>query len=62
MAILERYVGRIILNQTMLVLTVLHGLFLFVAFIDQLSAIGRGDFTIFSAIKYVHLTAPRTIY
>lgn len=62
MAILERYLGRIILNQTMLVLTVLLGLFMFVAFIDQLSAIGRGDYTIFSAIKYVILTAPRTIY
>ena len=62
MAILERYLGRIILNQTMLVLTVLLGLFLFVAFIDQLSSIGRGDYTILSAIKYVLLTAPRTIY
>ena len=62
MAILERYLGRIILNQTMLVLTVLLGLFLFVAFIDQLSDIGHGDYTLISAIKYVVLTAPRVVY
>ncbi|MCP4009705.1 MAG: LPS export ABC transporter permease LptG, partial [Proteobacteria bacterium] len=59
MAILERYLGRIILNQTLLVLTVLLGLFLFVAFIDQLSHIGHGNYTLLSAIKYVALTAPR---
>jgi len=62
MAILERYLGRIILNQTMLVLTVLLGLFLFVSFIDQLSDIGHGDYTLLSAVKFVILTAPRTIY
>ncbi len=62
MAILERYLGRLILNQTMLVMTVLLGLFLFVSFIDQLSDIGHGDYTLLSAIKYVVMTAPRTIY
>lgn len=62
MAILERYLGRIILNQTMLVLTVLLGLFMFVSFIDQLSDIGHGEYTLLTAIKYVILTAPRTIY
>lgn len=62
MAILERYLGRIILNQTMLVLTVLLGLFLFVSFIDQLSDIGHGDYTLLDAIQYVILTSPRTVY
>ncbi|MEE9447957.1 MAG: LPS export ABC transporter permease LptG [Arenicellales bacterium] len=62
MAILERYLGRIILNQTMLVLLVLLGLFLFVNFIDQLSSIGHGNYTLFEAIKYVVMTAPRVIY
>lgn len=62
MAILERYLGRVILNQTMLVMTVLLGLFLFVAFIDQLGDIGHGSYSIISAAKYVILTAPRTIY
>ena len=62
MAILERYLGRTILNQTVLVLTVLLGLFLFVAFIDQLSDIGHGEYTLLSAVKYVVLTAPRTVY
>ncbi len=62
MAILERYLGRIILNQTMLVLLVLLGLFLFVNFLDQLSSIGRGRYGLLDAIKYVVMTAPKTIY
>lgn len=62
MAILERYLGRIILNQTMLVLMVLLGLFLFVNFIDQLSSVGNGTYSLFDAIKYVIMTAPRTVY
>lgn len=62
MAILERYLGRTILNQTMLVLLVLLGLFMFVSFIDQLSDVGHGNYKVFDAIKYILLTAPRTIY
>ncbi len=62
MAILERYLGRVILNQTMLVLMVLLGLFLFVNFIDQLSDIGQGSYKLLDAIKYVIMTAPRTLY
>lgn len=62
MAILERYLGRIILNQTMLVLLVLLGLFLFVNFLDQLSSIGRGRYGLGDAILYVVMTAPKTIY
>ncbi|MFT5259483.1 MAG: lipopolysaccharide export system permease protein [Saprospiraceae bacterium] len=62
MAILERYLGRIILNQTMLVLLVLLGLFLFVNFLDQLSSIGVGRYGLFDAIKFVVMTAPKTIY
>ncbi len=62
MAILERYLGRIILNQTMLVLLVLLGLFLFVNFLDQVGDIGKGDYKLVDAIKFVVMTAPRTIY
>ncbi len=62
MALLERYLGRIILNQTMLVLMVLLGLFLFVNFIDQLTDIGHGTYSLPDAISYVILTAPRLLY
>lgn len=62
MAILERYLGRVILNQTIMVLMVLLGLFLFVSFIDQLSDVGDGNYHTLDAIKYILLTAPRTIY
>lgn len=62
MAILDRYLGRVILNQTMLVLMVLLGLFLFVNFIDQLGDIGHGSYTLQNAVTYVILTAPRMLY
>ena len=62
MAILEKYLGRVILNQTLLVLLVLLGLFLFVNFLDQLSSIGRGSYTLVAAFKYVIMTSPRTLY
>ncbi len=62
MAILEKYLGRIILNQTMLVLLVLLGLFLFVNFLDQIGDIGKGNYTLTDSVIYTIMTAPKTIY
>lgn len=59
---LERYLGRIIVTQTMLVLLVLLGLFLFVNFLDQLSSIGRGRYGLIDAIQFILMTAPKIIY
>lgn len=62
MKILDRYLGSIILQYTVLVMMVLLGLFTFVAFLDQLSSIGKGSYGLIDAIAYIILIIPRTIY
>lgn len=62
MKILDRYLGAIILQYTMVVMMVLLGLFTFVTFLDQLGSIGKGNYDLFQAIMYVILVIPRTIY
>jgi lipopolysaccharide export system permease protein len=61
MSILERYLSAILIRTTLLALFVLAVLFAFFSLIDQLGNIGRGQFTVFSAIEYVALTMPRTM-
>lgn len=62
MRILDRYIGSIILQYTVLVMMVLLGLFTFVNFLDQLGSIGKGNYDLVQAIIYVILVIPRTIY
>jgi lipopolysaccharide export system permease protein len=62
MKILDRYIGRIILQYTMITMLVLLGLFTFVNFIDQLTDIGQGNYSLKDAVFYVLLIIPRTIY
>ena len=62
MKILDRYLGAIILQYTMVVMMVLLGLFTFVTFLDQLGSIGKGSYDLFQAISFVILIIPRTIY
>jgi len=61
-SILDFYIARIIIQQTLLAFAVLLGLFIFVTFIDQLGDLGVNEFGIADAIRYVLLTIPRTIY
>lgn len=60
--ILDRYLGRIILQYTLITMLVLIGLFTFVNFLDQLSSLGQGNYNLTAAITYVTLIIPRTIY
>ena len=60
--ILDRYLGRIILQYTLITMLVLIGLFTFVNFIDQLGSLGQGNYNLTEAISYVTLIIPRTIY
>ena len=62
MTILNRYLGRIILQYTLITMFVLLALFTFVNFLDQLGDLGKGNYNIFSATQYVFLIIPRTIY
>lgn len=62
MRILDRYIGRIILQYTMIVLLILLGLFTFVNFLDQLGSMGQGDYDIWQVMRFVALSTPRVIY
>ena len=62
MRLLDLYLARVLLNQVLLVLGVLAGLFMFVTLIDQVSYLGTGRYSLFDAIQYVLLSTPRIIY
>ena len=62
MRLIDLHIARMMTQQILLVVSVLLGLFLFVSFLDQLGSIGSGGFKITDAIRYVLLTAPRTLY
>ena len=62
MRLLDLYLGRVLLNQILLVLGVLVGVFVFVTFIDQVSYLGTGQYSLLDAMKYVLLSTPRIVY
>jgi len=62
MRLFDLYLGRVLLNQILLVLGVLAGVFVFVTFIDQVSYLGTGQYSLLDAIKYVLLSTPRIVY
>jgi len=60
--LLDRYIGRSVFSSTMLVLTIIFLLFLFVSFIDELRNLGRANFGLLALTKYVLLIQPRRLY
>ncbi len=62
MRILDRYLGYIILQYTIITMLALVGLFTFVNFLDQTAHLGHGNYNITELIQYVILIIPRTIY
>ena len=62
MSILDRYLGGIILQYTLITMLVLLGLFTFVNFLEQLGDLGKGSYGLSDALVYIVLTIPRTVY
>jgi len=62
MKILDRHLRKAILNQFILVLSVLMSLFVFITFIDELSNINRGNYNLLKIIQYVVLSVPKILY
>ena len=62
MKILDRYLGRIILQYTLISMAVLLALFTFVNFLDQVGSLGKGNYGLAEATKFVILTIPRLLY
>lgn len=57
--ILDRYLGASILTSTLLVLGVLMALFSFIQFVDALGDIGKANYQMGDAVRYVLLSLPR---
>ena len=62
MKLLDRYIGVTVAGSTLIVLFVLLALFSFGAFVAELDAVGKGDYTLVTAAQYVLLTLPRLAY
>jgi len=59
MRIIDRYLATNILTSTLLVLAVLMALFSFIQFVDALGDVGKRDFQLADAVRYVFLSLPR---
>lgn len=59
---IERYIGRTVLSSMILVTLVLIGLQLFIVFVNQVDDIGKGDYTLWTALLYVLLDMPYQVY
>ncbi len=62
MSILDRHIGRTIIFSTLLVFGVLMSLFTFITFVDAFNDLGKANFGLVEAIKYVLLSLPRDAY
>jgi len=62
MHILDRYVGLAVIGSTLMVMSVLLGLFSFVQFVVELEVVGKGDYGVWQALQYVILSMPRLAY
>ncbi len=62
MSILDRYIGRHVIAGTLLALTVLLALFTLAAFVDDVSHVGRGRYTVTRALEYLLLTTPGRMF
>jgi lipopolysaccharide export system permease protein len=56
------YVGRVVLGTVLLVWAVLLGLDLMLSFVGEFSDIGKGNYTVVTAIAYMAYTVPRRLY
>lgn len=62
MRILDRYLAGAILVNTLLVLGVLIALFSFILFVDTLGDVGKADYQLGDAVRFVLLSLPRQAY
>jgi len=60
--ILDRYIMRTVIGSVLLVMLILLALFSFAAFVNELTYIGKGDYTTLLALFYVSLTLPGLAY
>jgi lipopolysaccharide export system permease protein len=56
--LLDRYIARHVIGGTLVWLMALVVLFNFIAFVDDLDSIGKGDYSVGRALEYMLLTTP----
>ena len=62
MSLLARYIGRTVLLNTLLVLLVLVALSALFSFIRELDDVGKGDYSVKTALIYILLRMPGSAY
>ena len=62
MRTLTRYIGRDVLFSTLLIFVALIGLFLFFDLINEMRDVGKGGYTLVSAVLFVALHIPSRLY
>lgn len=62
MKILDRYLGRAVLQGALLVLLVLVALMTVIDFVVELADVGTGNYGLLQAIEYIALTMPRRTF
>lgn len=62
MKIIDRYLTTTVISSILLILLILMGMELLITFIGQLSDIGRGNYGLWAAVKYVFLDMPYQLY
>ena len=62
MKILDLYIGRHVMQSTLVVFAVLLGLFVFVTFVDELGDMGTGQYGVIQVLQYVILSIPMIVY
>jgi lipopolysaccharide export system permease protein len=58
----DRYIGRVLLGATLLSWTVLLGLDTVMAVVSEMSDVGKGDYTVSTALADILFTVPRRAY
>ncbi len=62
MQLLDRYIGWTIFRYSLAVFIVLMGTFLFMVFIDELADVGKENYDLLAALRFVSLSAPQMAY
>lgn len=62
MKILDRHIGFQVIRDSLFALVTLLAVFSLVEFLDDLSDVGKGDYTVTVAIEYMLLTMPNRIF
>jgi lipopolysaccharide export system permease protein len=62
MSILERYIGRTVAVSTLVVLAVLLALYTFVSFAEELEDVGKGNYDVMAALRFVVYSLPSRVH